>query len=202
MTPRSLQRTSPRSLRHAVATAALALAGGLAMVAAPSATLAQGQGPHGGPGGHAGMMAGGHGPAGPGARGHEGHGGMGFMGGPRQMARMLDVVEATPEQRQQIRGILDAARRDLQAQRESGKALRDQARQVFTQPNVDANAAEALRQQMLARHDQSSRRMMQAMLDVSRVLTPEQRQKLAQRMDRAREMMQRHRAERESLQRP
>ncbi len=198
MTPRSLQRTFPLSLRHAVATAALALAGGMTLVAAPTAALAQGHGAHGG---HAGMMAGGHGP-GHHARGQEGHGGMGFMGGPRQMARMLDAVEATPEQRQQIRGILDAARRDLKAQRESGKALRDQARQVFTQPNVDANAAEALRQQMLARHDQSSRRMMQAMLEVSRVLTPEQRQKLGQRMDRAREMMQRHRAERESLQRP
>lgn len=196
MTPRLLQRTTPRSLRHAVATAALALASGTLLVAAPAAALAQGHG------GHAGMMAGGHGP-GHHARDHEGHGGgMGFMGGPRQMARMLDVVEATPEQRQQIRGILDAARRDLQAQREGGKALRDQARRVFTQPNVDANAAEALRQQMMARHDQSSRRMMQAMLEVSRVLTPEQRQKLGQRMDRAREMMQRHRAERESLQRP
>jgi protein CpxP len=192
MTPRSLPRSFPHSLRHVVATAALALAGGITLVAAPTAAQAQGHGAHGGPGGHAGMMAG----------GHEGHGGMGLMGGPRQMARMLDAVEATPEQRQQIRGILDAARRDLQAQRESGKALRDQARQVFTQPNVDANAAEALRQQMLARHDQSSRRMMQAMLEVSRVLTPEQRQKLGQRMDRAREMMQRHRAERESLQRP
>jgi protein CpxP len=53
--------------------------------------------------------------------------------------------------------------------------------QVFTAPNVDANAAEALRQQMLAQHDQVSRRMLTAMLDISRVLTPEQRARLAAR---------------------
>ena len=35
---------------------------------------------------------------------------------------------------------------------------------------------------MLAQHDQASKRTLQAMLDVSRVLTPEQRKALAERM--------------------
>ena len=71
--------------------------------------------------------------------------------------------------------------------------------ELFRQPTVDANAAEALRQQMLQQHDQASRRMLQAMLDVSRVLTPEQRAQLAQRMQQRREMMQRHEQERRQL---
>jgi Spy/CpxP family protein refolding chaperone len=70
---------------------------------------------------------------------------------------------------------------------------------LFTQPTVDANAAESLRQQMLARHDAASKRMMQAMLDVSRVLTPEQRQQLAQHMKQRRDMMERHMKERRQL---
>ena len=56
-------------------------------------------------------------------------------------------------------------------------------------PNVDAGAAEALRQQMLAQHDQASKRVLQAMLDVSKVLTPEQRAQLGERMKRRAAMM-------------
>jgi Spy/CpxP family protein refolding chaperone len=41
--------------------------------------------------------------------------------------------------------------------------------------------------------------MMQAMLDVSRVLTPEQRKQLAERMQQRRSMMERHMNERRAL---
>ena len=44
--------------------------------------------------------------------------------------------------------------------------------------------------------------MMQAMLEVSRVLTPEQRAQLAERMKQRREMMERHRRERRALEQP
>ncbi len=129
--------------------------------------------------------------------GHGAHGGGMFMG--RGLEHMLDSVNATEAQRAQIKQIAEAARNDLKAQREARKSLHEQGLQVFTQPNVDANAAEALRQQMLAQHDQASRRMMQAMLDISRVLTPEQRQQLAQKMKQRHQMMQRHMQEREQL---
>ncbi len=129
--------------------------------------------------------------------------GSGMMGGPMEggmgggmMAglrseRMLDAVNASAEQRSQIKQIMDAAVGDRQAQRDAGRGLHDQVRQLFTQPTVDARAAEALRQQMLAQHDQSSKRMMQAMLEVSRVLTPEQRTKLAEMAGQRRAMMER-----------
>lgn len=123
-------------------------------------------------------------------------GGMGYPWMGRMMERALDAVSATDQQRSQIRQIAEAATADLKAQREAGKALREQALQLFTQPSVDANAAEALRGQMMAQHDQSSRRMMQAMLDVSRVLSPEQRVKLAELMQQRRDAMQRRWRER------
>ena len=51
-------------------------------------------------------------------------------------------------------------------------------------------AAESVRQQMLAQHDQSSKRMLQAMLDVSKVLTPAQRAKLGARLKQRQAIMQ------------
>lgn len=116
------------------------------------------------------------GPGGP----HGGHHGGPMMGGMMMGERMLDAVNATPEQRTQVKQIMDAARTDLQAQREAGRALHEQMRQLFAQPTVDARAAETLRLQALAQHDAASKRMMQAMLEVSRVLTPEQRARLAE----------------------
>jgi periplasmic protein CpxP/Spy len=133
---------------------------------------------------------------------HGGPGGPGMMGMPmqgRMVEHMLDSVNATPDQRTQVKQIAAAAAADMKTQHEAGRALRQQAATLFTQPVVDAKAAEALRQQMLQQHDQASRRMMQAMLDVSRVLTPEQRKQLADRMTQRRDMMQRHMQERQQL---
>jgi Spy/CpxP family protein refolding chaperone len=111
-------------------------------------------------------------------------------------------VNATAEQRAQVKQILQAAQADMQAQREAGRKLREQGQALFAQPTVDARAAEALRLQMLAQHDQASKRKMQVMLDVSRVLTPEQRKTLADRMAKRRAMMERHHSERQALDRP
>jgi Spy/CpxP family protein refolding chaperone len=135
------------------------------------------------------------------AQPHGGHGmhggpGMGMMFGGRGLERMLDSVNATTEQRSQIKAIAERAMTDMKAQRESGKATREQMAQLFTQPTVDANAAEALRTQLMQQHDQASRRMVQTMLEVSRVLTPEQRQQIAKRMQERRSMMERRMSER------
>jgi len=129
------------------------------------------------------------------------HAGGSMFGGPFG-GRMLDAVNATAEQRSQIKSIMDTARTELKSQRDAGRTVRDQMRQAFTQPTVDANVVESLRKQLLAQHDAASKRMMQAMLDVSRVLTPEQRSQLAALMAQRQGMMERHRAERDSLNRP
>jgi Spy/CpxP family protein refolding chaperone len=167
-------RFSPQALRLFLAGLVLAVIGSFALTA-----FAQG-GPHGGHGGEHGM----------------------FMGPPlmgRGLDHMLDSVKATDQQRAQIKQIAQAAAADLKAQHEQARSLHEQAMAIWTQPTVDANAAEALRQQMMAQHDQASKRMLQAMLDISRVLTPEQRQQLAQQMKQRHEMMQRHMQERRQL---
>jgi periplasmic protein CpxP/Spy len=124
----------------------------------------------------------------PGGHGHGGMmGGPGlFMGSPEHVNRavdhMLDRLSATDAQRAQIKAIAQQAAADLKAQREAGRGLHERAAQVLTAPTIDANAAEAVRQQMIQQHDATSRRVLQAMLDVSRVLTPEQRAKIAEHM--------------------
>ena len=143
------------------------------------------------------------GPGGPGGRGGPdgpGHPGGGLFDG--MVTRWLDRVNATPEQRTKIQQIVQAQADERRAQREAGRALHDEMMALFAQPTVDAGAVEALRQKQLAQHDAASKRMTATMLEISRVLTPEQRKQIAEQMNQRREMMQRHQRERQSLEAP
>ena len=155
---------------------------------------------HAAPGGHGAM--GGHGDmAAMGGRGTgmDGGGQMGQMGHMGHMSRVLDRVGASAEQKAQIKTIMESAHNELKPVHAQMKLLRDQSTALFTQPAVDANAAEALRLQMQTLHGQVSKRMLQAMVESSRVLTPDQRAKMADMMNKRRAMAERHRAEAESL---
>ena len=117
---------------------------------------------------------------------HGGMGGMMFGGSPERVGKMidsmLDGLNATDAQRSQIKQIAAAAGADMKTQMQAGRGLHQRGMEIFAAPTVDAAAAEQLRQQMLQQHDQMSRRMTQAMVDVARVLTPEQRAKVGERM--------------------
>ncbi len=140
-----------------------------------------------------------------GFRGGHGMGGSGMMwgdGGPgmaggsgRMVDRMLDGLNATDAQRTQIRQITQAAMADGKAQFEAGRALREKGLALMSAPTIDTAAVEALRQQMLAQHEQMSKKMTETMIAVANVLTPEQRAKFAERMkmrgEERREHMQR-----------
>ena len=76
-----------------------------------------------------------------------------------------------------------------------------QAQHLFTQPNVDARSAEASIHQMLGQHDQASSRMLQVMLDVGRLRSPDQRKQISEGMSQRQSMMRRNRAERDALKR-
>lgn len=147
--------------RAAVGGMAIALAAALAVPA-----FAHAPGPHGGGMGGPGVML--------------------FAGSPERIARavdhLLDGLNASDAQRSQIKQIAQAAAADLKQQHTAARGLHEQEAQIFTAPTVDANAAEQLRQRMLAQHDQASRRVTQAMVDVAQVLTPEQRLALGERM--------------------
>lgn len=130
---------------------------------------------------------------------HGHHGGGMMMGMPfagRGLDRMLDAVKATDPQRKQIRDIADKARADVQTlhsklpQGADGQPAHPYRAMLalLAQPQVDAAGAEKLRQQLHAHHDQVSQRMLQAAVDIAKVLTPEQRATFAKevqaRMDR------------------
>lgn len=171
------------TLRHTLSRLAFAT---VLVAGAAATTLVHAQHGSGGEGhamGHGGAMAmqAGMGPG--------GHGGGMWMG--RGLDRLLDGVKATDDQRTRIRAIADAARRDLQSQRQDHRALRDQAMSAFTQSTVDAAQVEAVRRQMLSQHDAATKRMSQAMVEIAQVLTPEQRSQLAQRMKERQDRMQR-----------
>lgn len=139
-------------LRVGAVAAALAV-GGVAAQAAP-----------GGPGGHhrggpammePGMMFGGH---------------------------LLELASATDAQRGQIEAIFKAARQDLAGQRDAGAKLHQQLATLYAAPVIDAAAIESVRAQMAAQHETASKRMSQASIEAARVLTPEQRAKIAETM--------------------
>lgn len=175
---RSVARTA-RGVRRIALTTVLALgsastllmAGSLGLTAAHAQNSASA--PRGMPG-----------PGDCGPHGHRGEAGMPFgpFGGGRGLDRMLNEVQASDAQRTQIKQIAEAARKDLQADHAAGRGLHEKMLQIMSAPTVDAAAAESVRQQMLALHDQVSKRALQAMLDISRALTPEQRAQLAQHM--------------------
>ena len=114
----------------------------------------------------------------------------GHHGGPAMMApgglfgghmdHLLDAVNATDAQRSQIEAIFKAARQDLSGQREAGRKLHEQMATLYTATNIDAAAIEAVRVQLSAQHEAASKRLSQASIDAARVLTPEQRAKIAE----------------------
>jgi Spy/CpxP family protein refolding chaperone len=177
-TVESLAAAPARGVKHVAVALALAMAGTFAVTAwaqpVPGGTGAHGM--HRMHGGGGGLM-------GPGL----------FFGRPehvdRAVDRLLSGLDATEAQRSQILQIARAAAQDLHAQHEAARGQRDQGWALFTAPVVDARAVEALRQQRLAQHDQASKRMSQALLDVSAVLSPEQRAKLAERFKQREERM-------------
>lgn len=118
----------------------------------------------------------------------------GAMGGERQLDRLLGDVKLTDAQRTQIRDIQSKARLDLKALHTSDRSAMPHGMSLLTQAKPDAAAAEKARQDMLARHDKASQRMLQAQLDVANVLTPAQRAQLATTMKARQERMAERRA--------
>ncbi|GAA0749775.1 Spy/CpxP family protein refolding chaperone [Ideonella azotifigens] len=177
-----MKNTTSRQVRLVGLGLLLSLIGGLGLVAMASAHEAPGQ-----------MQ-----PAQQQERPHPGAGSMprgGFMPAMMMVGRggglppegppldhLLDELKATPEQRAELRKIVGAMRDDVKALHEAGRGEHEQLGKLFTQPTVDPAAVEALRQRAMSREDSISRRVTQGMLAASKVLTPEQRQQMGERL--------------------
>ena len=102
-----------------------------------------------------------------------------------RVVRHLSIeVDATAEQQERLRGIVRAAVRDLVPLREKAMSARQRGRELLTATTIDRGAIETLRTDQMALADLATRRFSQALADAASVLTPEQRRKLAERVDR------------------
>jgi Spy/CpxP family protein refolding chaperone len=99
---------------------------------------------------------------------------------------MLADIDATEAQQKKIAEIMTAAMTDLRPLRQQAQAARREVMQLLSQPQVDRAALEALRAKQAQAMDQISRRFTQSLADAADVLTPEQRAKLAERMEKRR----------------
>lgn len=111
---------------------------------------------------------------------HHGEGGGMWHG--RHLKVMLDAVKATPDQRQKIETISQGLAPEMKAQHDAHRALMSKSVQLLAAPTIDEAAIEQNRQQMLAQHEQMSKRMSAAFIEMAKVLTPEQRAQLAAHM--------------------
>lgn len=102
----------------------------------------------------------------------------------RMLKHLYVEIDATETQRQQLEPIVKAAARDLLPVRTRMHEARRQAIELLTQESVDRAALETLRAEQLALAEQGSRRLTEALADVADVLTPAQREQLAERLER------------------
>jgi len=88
-------------------------------------------------------------------------------------------IDATPAQQAQIGPLVQQAVTDLLPLRTQLQAGHTQFVQALTQSTIDRNGMETVREAHLQLADQASKRIVQLLGDVGNVLTPAQRQSLA-----------------------
>lgn len=102
------------------------------------------------------------------------------------VAYVLADVDATPDQKERIAGIAKSAARDLAPLRRQHHEARRQAMELLAAPTIDRQRFEVMRTSQMQLGETATRRASQALLDVAEVLTPQQRQQLAQKWQQRR----------------
>jgi protein CpxP len=96
----------------------------------------------------------------------------------------LRDVEASAEQQDRVNTIVAGTVDDLFRLRQSHQQNRDAFHAELAGATIDRAALEEIRKSEMRLADEASKRLVQALADVSDVLTPEQRQALAERIHR------------------
>ena len=117
---------------------------------------------------------------------------------PQEMARrlehgishMIKELGGTPEQKDKLLAIAKTAMADAQPLRDQLRQTRKKGLELLAGATIDKAALEQLRAAQLLAMDSLSKRLLQSMTESAEVLTPGQRVKLSERMQRR---MERHR---------
>ena len=110
-----------------------------------------------------------------------------MMGSPEQMharamahvSKMLDQVGANADQKTRIEAILRTGFEPMASLHADMRQTHASLHSILSAPTIDRAALEQLRAGEIARMDQASRSMTQALADAAEVLRPDQRAKLA-----------------------
>jgi protein CpxP len=104
----------------------------------------------------------------------------------RMLKHLYVEIDATDAQKQQLEPIVKQAAQELLPLRMQMRAARRQALALLSAEAIDRNAVERLRAEQLQLAESASKRLTVALTDAAEVLTPEQRQALAERLRRRR----------------
>jgi periplasmic protein CpxP/Spy len=115
----------------------------------------------------------------------------GFMDGPLDPAEIEDhaeraikhlviEIDATPDQQAKLEAVVKSALKDLLPMRDQLRAGRQKARELLTGSSIDRTEIEKLRAEQMALIDNASKRIAQALGDAADILTPAQRQQIAE----------------------
>jgi Spy/CpxP family protein refolding chaperone len=91
---------------------------------------------------------------------------------------LLNRINASEEQRQQVKGIVQEAVQELLQIREQHHQHKQTWLEALAQPTIDRAALEQLRSTELQLADTASHRLVDTLADIADVLTPEQRSEL------------------------
>jgi Spy/CpxP family protein refolding chaperone len=106
-----------------------------------------------------------------------------------KMVRHLSIeIDANADQEKLITEVALATAKELKPVRDEFHAAGEKMADLLTAPTVDRAAIEGLRAERLAATDEVSKTVINAVAQVSEILTPQQREGLAKRLDQFKSM--------------
>jgi len=110
---------------------------------------------------------------------------MGPLGGDgKHTERLYKRLNVTPEQQASLKALAQAKKAERQAARATHQALHKDMQAFLSQPTWDEAQEITLRARALALHQDMSEKRWQHMMDMAKVLTPEQRKQVMAMMEK------------------